>query len=117
MEKLNNSKEKLQPAIHPYEATFKLLKSGSEKIKRDLRKSRRIRFCGEAEIAREHLNITLKSIPDSPKVGHIQLLAVAIRNVVFLLDQTQKDFHSKEFMRIREYAENLLEEAWENIPR
>jgi hypothetical protein len=112
MEKLNNNvKGKSQSVNRAYVEIIELLKSGGEKIKKDLRKSRQIRFCSATQMAREHLKAALETVPDTPKAWHIQFLMVAIQNVICLLYSTQKNFHSKELMRIREYAENLLKKA------
>jgi hypothetical protein len=90
---------------------IELLKSGGKKIKKDLRKTRQIRFCHEAQLAREQLMDTLESVSGDLEVGHIRLLATAIWNVVFLLGKTKSNFHCKEFMQIRKDAKNLLKEA------
>jgi hypothetical protein len=104
-------KEKLHPVNPAYAEIIELLKSGGRKIKKDLRNSRQVRPCREVKMAREHLEAALETVPDNSKVWHIQFLMVAIQNVICLLYSTQKKIHSKELMRIREYAENLLKEA------
>jgi hypothetical protein len=116
MEKPNHS-IKTKPVNPAYAEIIELLKSGGEKIKKDLRKSRQIRFCSATQMAREHLQAALETVPDTSKVWHIQFLMVAIQNVICLLYSTQKNFHSKELMRIRESAENLLKEANEKYKK
>jgi hypothetical protein len=118
MENLNTyNNEKLQLVNPAYLKIIELLKAGGEKIKKDLRKSRAVRFCPVAQMAREHLEQTMKSVPEAPRVQHIQLLASAIQNVIYQVRATKEDFDSEELMHIREYAENLLKEAWKSIPR
>jgi len=89
------------------ERKVKILKSGGEKIKKDLRKSREVRFCRKVQMAREQLKSALESVPNALK-QHIQLLTEAIQNVIDLLELTRNDYHSKGLRQIREYAENLL---------
>jgi hypothetical protein len=112
MEKQSSSTEtKLQPVNSAYVEIIEFLKSGGEKIKKDLRKSRQIKFCREIQMARKRLKTALKSAPDYSKARQVQILFRAIQNVIYQLKQTQRHFHSKELQRIREYAENLLTEV------
>ena len=112
MEKQNSSIEtKLQPVNPAYSEIIKLLKVGGNRIRRDLRRSREARFCHEVQMAREHLKLTLKSVPATPGLRHIQQLASAIQNVIYQLKSTQEDFHSKGLLKIRESADELLKEA------
>ncbi len=118
MEKVNsNIEEKIQTANPVYLEIIEILKSGGEKIKKDLRKSRRVRFCYVAQMAREHLTQTLDSIPEFPRLRHVRILASAIQNVIYQVIATQDDFDSEELMHIREYAEDLLEEVKEIIKK
>ncbi len=56
MEQQNSSIGRKVKIINPvYLEIIEILKSGGEKIKKDLRKSRRVRFCHVAQMAREHL--------------------------------------------------------------
>jgi hypothetical protein len=107
----SNCKEKLQPVNPDYVEIIELLKSGAKKIKKDLRRTRQVRPCREAQMARELLKETLKLVSGAPIQWHIQILMTTIQNVVYLLEQTRKNFRSKELMCIRESAKNLLEEA------
>ncbi len=113
MEQQNSSIERKVQIVNPaYAEIIELLKSGGEKIKKDLRKSREARFCHEAQMAREHLTQTLESFPEFPRRHHIQLLMSSIQNVIYQVGATQDDFDSKELMHIREYAESLLKKVW-----
>ncbi len=112
MEQQNSSIGRKVQIVNPvYLKIIEILKSGGEKIKKDLRKSRRVRFCHVAQMARDQLKDALESVPEVPRLRHIQLLASAIQNVIYQVGATQEDFDSEEFMHIREYAENLLREA------
>lgn len=111
MKQHNNIETRLQLINSIYKEIFDLLKTGGNELIYELKESRKVKLSDKVRDVRKQLDRIQKFVFNNPESRHIPLLTAAIRNVAKQLEQTKKELHSKVFCKIREHANDLLDQV------